>query len=355
MSSPDEPDKSSAPLKKSHFLVSLGNVATFFATSVGVPFERIAKVAGFNSAALMDPDAHIPQEFFPRLLKLIDEAFPGKNMSLELARSIPLAFLGSPWRLLKLAPDPRTLLDLFVQNRDLFSNQLELELFGANEEVILRMYHPLDESDDGAGAEVGMGIGARIARELFNDNILIRVQFRHAARSPVSLYEAYFEVPVTFQTEFNALVFHPEALEQRNKTGRAEMRESLEWRLSRLRQELGLDNVDELADIRVAIAHNAKMGDYSVFKLAERMALSPRSLQRRMNKAGTNAQTLLDEARYANALELLDNELLSIKDIASQLGFSSESSFHKTFKRWAQKTPAQVRQDMKEHSSTELK
>ncbi|HIE01676.1 MAG TPA: AraC family transcriptional regulator [Thiotrichaceae bacterium] len=347
MSSPDELDKPNDPPKKPHFLASVGNVTMFFAISIGIPFERIAKMIGLNPATLMDPDAHVSQEFFPRLLLLIAETFPEKNMSLELARTVPLAFLGSPWRLLRLAPDLRTCLNLFVQNHDLLSDQLEVELFRVNEEVIFKMYHPLDENDNGAGAEVGIGIAARIARELFSDSALARIQFRHAARSPISPYETYFKVPVTFHAEFNALVFHHKALDRQNKSGRTEIRESLEWRLARLRQELGLADIDELADIREAITHNAQKGDYSAFKLAERMAMSPCSLQRRIHKSGTNATALLNEARYTRALELLANEHISIKEIASQLGFSSESAFHKAFQRWSQKTPVQVRREIK--------
>ena len=88
-------------------------------------------------------------------------------------------------------------------------------------------------------------------------------------------------------------------------------------------------------------------GDYSVGSLAESMAMSPRSLQRRIQDLGTNARTLLDEVRYANALELLAKERISIENIANQLGFDSERGFNKAFKRWAQKTPAQVRREMK--------
>ena len=54
----------------------------------------------------------------------------------------------------------------------------------------------------------------------------------------------------------------------------------------------------------------------------------------------------LNEARYAKALELLANENIPNKEVALQLGFSDESSFHKAFQRWSQKTPAQVRREM---------
>ena len=117
--------------------------------------------------------------------------------------------------------------------------------------------------------------------------------------------------------------------------------------MARLRHEQGKGDTDGLADIREAIERNAMKGDYTVFGLAQRMAMSIRSLQRRISASGTSASILLDRACYAKALELLANKRISIDKIASQLGFSDERSFRKAFQRWAKKSPAQVRREMK--------
>jgi len=342
MSSPNE-----TPKKQHRILTSLGNVTAFFAASVGVPFERITKETRLSPAALMDPDTRISEKFLLEVFRLLGKVPSKKNLALELARTVPFTFLGSPWRLLSMAPDLRTMQDLLIQNRDMISDQLEIEAIETSTEATLRMYHPLDNLDDGIGGEVCLGLSARIVRECFGDDVLTRVQFRHAARGPVSVYEDFFKVPVTFQADFNALISPREVLDRPNQKARTKIRESLEWHLTDLRQELGMGDADELADIHEAIARNAKKGDYSVFGLARTMGLSPRSLQRRMSAHDISASTRLDEARYAKALELLASERISIKEIASQLGFCDERSFRKAFQRWAQKPPAQVRREMK--------
>ncbi|MEK8018759.1 MAG: helix-turn-helix domain-containing protein [Candidatus Parabeggiatoa sp.] len=334
--------------KKHRILASLGNVITFFAASVGVPIERITKATGLSPTALMDPDTRIPDEFILKVFRLLAKAQPGKNLSLQLTRIVPFTFLGSPWRLLSMAPDMHTMQELLVQNSDLLADKLEIESNDTPTERILRLYHPFDEIDEGMGGEVCIGLGARITRECFGDEVLARVQFRHAARNPVSVYEDFFKVPVTFQADFNALVSHHKEPDWPNKKARIETRESLEWQLACLRQELGMENTDELADIREAIVHNATKGDYTVFRLAQRMGMSLRSLQRRISASGSSARALLDEARYAKALSLLANERISIEKVASQLGFSDERSFRKAFQRWSQKTPALIRREMKQ-------
>ena len=344
MSSPNETPK------KNRILASLGNVSAFFAASVGIPLERISKVTGINPAALMDQDTRIPERFMLEVFRLLDKAHSKKNLSLQLARVVPFTFLGSPWRLLSKAPDLCTMYDLFGQNIDLIVDQLEIEPIYTSTETILRIHHPFDDIDDGVGGEVCIGLAARIIREYFGDGVISHIQFRHTVRRDISVYEDFFKVPVVFQADFNVIVSQRKIPDWPNKKNQTEVRESLEWHLSCLRQELGLNDADadKLANVREAIKHNAKKGDYTVFRLAQRMAMSTRSLQRYLSASDTSARTLLDEARYAKALELLANKRISIDDVGSQLGFKDERNFRKAFQRWSQKTPTQVRREMRD-------
>ena len=82
--------------KTHRILASIGSVTTFFAASLGVSLERITKGTGISPAALMNPDDRIPEEFLPRILRLLAKARPGHNVSLEMARVVPISFLGTP-------------------------------------------------------------------------------------------------------------------------------------------------------------------------------------------------------------------------------------------------------------------
>ncbi len=347
-----KPISFSNKMPKTHrLLANIGSVVTFFAASIGVPVERTAKATGVSPADLMNPDGRIPQEFFLKFLRLLAKVRPGKNVSLDLARAVPFSLLGSPGRLISQSPDLRSVLELTARNSDLFVDLLEAELFQTATEAIFRMHHPFDDIDDGLGGEFCIGLSARIIREDFGDGLFARVQFRHAPRSPAAVYEAFFGVPVSFQAEFNALVLLPEALDRPNKKARLEMQDSLEQHLAHLRQDLGMGEADRLANVREAIAHNAMKGDYTVSGLARRLAMDIRTLQRRLKASGISARILLDEARYANALELLANERISIEEAASRLGFNSEGSFRKAFLRRSKKSPAQVRREIRKQNA----
>lgn len=81
----------------------------------------------------------------------------------------------------------------------------------------------------------------------------------------------------------------------------------------------------------------------TVDRLARRMHLSPRTLQRRLEEVGTSYQALLDEVRKHVAGRLLEATDLDIGEIAFLLGFEELSSFSRSFQNWEGTTPTRYR------------
>ncbi len=78
-------------------------------------------------------------------------------------------------------------------------------------------------------------------------------------------------------------------------------------------------------------------------EVAAGLAMSERTLRRRLTAVGTRYQSLLDEVRQALAEEMLDTGLLSVEDVAQRLGYAEASSFIHAFRRWRGETPARYR------------
>lgn len=68
---------------------------------------------------------------------------------------------------------------------------------------------------------------------------------------------------------------------------------------------------------------------------ARMLALSERTLHRRLAEEGTRFSAMIDEARYSRARELLTEGHLAIEQIAVAVGFAEPSSFSRAFKRWS--------------------
>lgn len=104
--------------------------------------------------------------------------------------------------------------------------------------------------------------------------------------------------------------------------------------VSRRRRRTGITE-----QVRVWITRNVAHGA-DMAQAAESLALSERTLRRRLSQEGTGYQALLDEVREALAEEMLGTGLLSVEDIALRLGYAEASSFIHAFKRWKGCTPA---------------
>src|SRR5579864_2938713 len=75
-------------------------------------------------------------------------------------------------------------------------------------------------------------------------------------------------------------------------------------------------------------------------KVAENLAIHPRTLQRLLNRERTHFGVLLGEARRELAVRYLDESHQSITDIALLLGYSTISSFTRWFTEEFGKSPA---------------
>jgi AraC-like DNA-binding protein len=85
----------------------------------------------------------------------------------------------------------------------------------------------------------------------------------------------------------------------------------------------------------------------TVESVGRALALSARSLQRRLSDAGTTYQRLLDEVREAVACELLSRTELDSGEIAFLLGYEELNSFNRAFTAWQGTTPVRWRRSVR--------
>lgn len=76
---------------------------------------------------------------------------------------------------------------------------------------------------------------------------------------------------------------------------------------------------------------------------ANMLAMSPRTLRRKLQQQGTSFQLLLDQVRARRAIEYLQQTRLPLSSIAYVLGFNDASNFRRSFQRWTGKSPLEYR------------
>jgi AraC-like DNA-binding protein len=96
--------------------------------------------------------------------------------------------------------------------------------------------------------------------------------------------------------------------------------------------------------VRAALLEGLPSGLVSVDAIARKLALSPRTLQRRMEAEGASFQQVLRDTRVALARHYLDKTTLPAAEISFLLGFDEPNSFYRAFRGWTGTTPDRVRQ-----------
>ncbi len=104
--------------------------------------------------------------------------------------------------------------------------------------------------------------------------------------------------------------------------------------------------MDDLVDkLRHQIREALKQGEPNVERLATRLNMSGRTLQRRLAELKTSFQEVLDLVRFDLARAYLKDVRLDVSQVAYLLGYSELRAFDRAFRRWAAKSPTEWRNE----------
>jgi AraC-like DNA-binding protein len=164
-------------------------------------------------------------------------------------------------------------------------------------------------------------------------------------RPPVALeaWEAACGVPTRIDPASPGLVMSEDSLEQpiRDRVSPAVGRffiDILDWLTPR-------PSIAMTATERVRALLDEPTGPRLPFDdVAQRLAMSARSLRRQLAAEGTSYQHLLDRLRRDEAVRQIARDARQIKAIARTLGFSDPRGFRRAFQRWTGLTPQQFRE-----------
>jgi AraC-like DNA-binding protein len=87
-------------------------------------------------------------------------------------------------------------------------------------------------------------------------------------------------------------------------------------------------------------------GQCSVEAIGDQLNLHPRTLQRGLAAEGVRCQDLIERERRDQAARYLAESRFHLSQIASLLGYTEQSTFNRSCRRWFGKTPRQYRADL---------
>ncbi len=157
----------------------------------------------------------------------------------------------------------------------------------------------------------------------------------------VVAYEVYFGTHVSRDT-FNGVTFTAEDAARPFLTASDSMWSIFEPQLNKRMQDL--DREATFRDrVRACLIEILASGEYSMADVASRLAVSTRTLQRRLKEEGTTFQAELDGLREELARTYLSRSDYTSGQIAFLLGYEDPNSFYRAFRSWTGETPEVVR------------
>jgi AraC-like DNA-binding protein len=305
---------------------------------LGLDAGALMARAGLARTLLDDPDGRIPCFEYGALLALAQQELPSESLALRLAQVTPIGAY--------------PLVDYLVLSSETVGEGMRrLSRYHrlVNETTPLTLYEHEDpiRVDVGAagipfGAEYGIAISLlHLRRESDGRAAAQWVSFMHCP-SDVAGFERALGCPIRVNATWNGYAFAPDvwSLPMRR-------RDPVLVRLLEPQAEAAVNVAAPAASlstrVRQAQGRGLPAGEASVAAIARALAISPRTLQRRLADEGATFQQLLDDVRRGMAERHLSESALAIAEISFLLGYSEPAAFHRAFRRWHRVTPQAYR------------
>jgi AraC-like DNA-binding protein len=306
---------------------------------LGYNVESLLAQAMVNRSDLDDPDARIRCDAMPAIVRAAMTERPLSNLGARMAAETPIGAF--------------PLIDYLV---------VTSETVAAGLAQLARYFrladagYTMDVRDDGDPVRVvlenaqgafvvtyGLGlIVVHLRREVEGPLTIDAAHFTDRPDDPAEL-EQMWGCPVRVNSDWDGLEFPRASWEMRLRRRDPALRGVLEQHAAQIVSRIP-EGDDFAVRVRQALTAHIGKADVPMQAVAKELAVSCRSLQRRLAEAGLSYQKLLDAGRRDAAREYLDNPGLSVGEVGYLLGYSEPAAFHRAFKRWSGVTPQAYRE-----------
>ncbi len=169
------------------------------------------------------------------------------------------------------------------------------------------------------------------------------VGFHYARPSDTTAHERAFPTAsVHFETDFSYQIYDNSCLDQPIIGANSELFRDFEDRVQRVMTHIR-NSAPWSERVRRCVVESLKGATPTLDAVASELAVSTRTLQLRLNAEGTSFSEILSASRADLAKEFLKTTDVRNDEIAYLLGYSEESVFSRSFKKWTGRTPTEFR------------
>ena len=310
------------------------------AATAGADVATLREAAGLTTEDLADPDGRVSLELHLRVLEAIS-ALP-RPIGLEVGGRLGAQGLGVVGYAMQHDATLGSALEWLERYRavvldDVVARTEQVNEDGRSKLVFAHVVPPrlvkLREPAELWAAAQLTTLRVLTGRELQP----LEVHLPHAAPEDHRRHEAFFHCPIVWSAP--RVEVHMDAAILGLPLARAnpDLFRYLARRADALKSELPETSI--ASRVRRLIEEALPNGEPAIDELGRKVAMSGRTLQRRLKEEGTGFAELLDEVRRERAMMLLEDERLTVAQISFLLGYSEPTAFFRAFRRWTGETP----------------
>ena len=172
-----------------------------------------------------------------------------------------------------------------------------------------------------------------------------RVEFVHSEPADTTLYRTVFGSPVIFGEARNAIVVSKDVLDFPVRAPDLQLLHILEQYCRQILEDRERIN-DLLNQVEQVIVKRLSDGNPKAAAVAQDLAMSDRTLSRRLHESGTSYREILDQVRSRLSIRYLQDSRFRVSEIAFMLGYSELSAFNRAFRRWSGLSPTGYRHEI---------
>ena len=328
----------------SHSVLSaLTAVALDAGVALGLDRDELLRGAGIDPALLADPDARVPLEQDLKLWEILSR----QPIGLTLGEKIGMAGLGIVGYVMQHGATVGEAIEWLGRYRAVVHPdvvpRVEMRPDPDGDRLVFvrsvpppwtRLREPVYASASSLVAGI-QGISGRDIRAR-------AITYPLPRPADYERHEQYFACPVIWSAPSLEVAFDASIIALELPRSDARLSGYLARRADELLQRLP-EQAGYAGRARREIGKLLAKGEPRLAVVAQAMAVSDRTLHRRLADEGTGFAALVDEARRERALLLLDDRSLSCSEIAFLLGYSEPAPFFRAFRRWTGASPESYR------------
>lgn len=311
---------------------------------LGIDTARILETAGVERQVIDDPDARIAVHQARTLWAVAYEVSGDPELALHAAEALPFGVYKVVDYLAAAAPSVGEALHSVSRYFPLINTAVELPIEAGDEHVHLCVRATSDPAMlTRAYVEYTLAAVYLRTRDATGTGYALEgVELAFPAPASTAEHARIFGCPIRFGAARNRMTLSRATWGMATVRADRSLFQVLDDHAVLLLQRLP-NSVGLLSEVCAAIAGELRGGDPGLEHVAAKLAMSERTLQRRLQDLGASYSDLLDEMRRATATMYLADRDLSLGEVAYLLGFAEPSSFTRAFRRWTGQTPTEYR------------